>query len=275
MRLLLILCATILTGCAQNGFNTFYHPNFDPKNPPLALAGDIKFLDQNEKPQVYTSNNLQRDVKIARSKYWIPIGYSSFNGSMGTQDQVIKQAQTLGAPMVIVTSQFAENRTITTPLFIPNNKTTSYNGTTNGQINGNNGYNANYNSNTMGTATTYGTTVVPMTSVQSRYDQTAVFFVRTVKKLRFGLSVVPLTPELQQKYERNTGALVEIVFENTPAFSANILPDDIIIEIDGQTVDSSINAMELMRDTHPANGLSVFKIIRNGTKKTINVQLAS
>lgn len=275
MRLLLILCATILTGCAQNGFNTFYHPNFDPKNPPPAIAGDIRLLDKNENPQVYSSNNIIRDVKIARSRHWVVIGYSTFNGAMGTQDQVLKQAQSLGAPMVIMTSQFTENRTITTPLFLPNNKTTYYNGTTNGQINGSNGYNANYNSNTTGTATTYATTIVPITSVQSRYDQTAVFFARIVKKIRFGLSVIPMTPELQQKYERNTGALVEIVFENTPAFSANILPDDIIIEIDGQTIDSAFSANELMRDTHPANGISTLKIIRNGTEKIITVQLAS
>jgi serine protease Do len=274
MRLLWILFFTFLAGCAQNGFTTFYHPNFDPSNPPPALAGNVKYLDQNEKPQIYTSNNLQRDINIARSKYWIPIGYSSFNGAMGTQDQVLKQAKALGAPLVIVTSRFTENRTITTPLFMPNNQTTYYNGTTNGQFYGNNGYNANYNSNTMGTATTYGTTVVPMTSVQSRYDQTAVFFARIVKKFRFGLSVIPLTPELQQKYERNTGALVEIVFENTPAFSANILPGDIIIEIDGQTVDSAAKAFDLMR-APPANGVSTFKIIRNGTEKTINIQLTS
>jgi serine protease Do len=244
-----------------------------PKNAPIPTT-DLKYLDQNEKPQIFSTNDLQRDVKIARSKYWFPIGYSSFNGPMGTQDQVLSQAQALGAPMVLVTSQFTENRTITTPLFIPNNQTTYYNGTTNGQINGYNGYNANYNSNTTGTATTYGTTVVPMTSVQTRYDQTVVYFARYVKKLRFGLSYAPLTPELQQKYERNTGALVEIVFENSPAFSANVLPGDIVIEIDGIAVDSAPKAMELARDTHPTNGLSTLKILRNGTEKTINVQLA-
>jgi serine protease Do len=271
MRSILVFCIAILTGC-HNGYREFYHPNFDPKTPPVPTT-DLKYLDQNEKPQIFSTNDLQRDVKIARSKYWLPIGYSSFNGPMGSQDQVISQAQTLGAPMVLVTSQFSENRTITTPLFIPNNHTTYYNGTTSGQVYGNRGYNANYNSNTTGTATTYGTTVVPMTSVQSRFDQTAVFFARYVKKLRYGLYVVPLTPELRQKYERNTGALVDIVFENSPAFTANILPGDIVTEIDGKIVDNAPKAMELMRDTQPANGLSIIKLFRNGTEKTINVQL--
>src|ERR1019366_2151673 len=182
MRPLLVLCLLVLTGC-QNGFSSFYHPNFDPKNLPPGLASsDLKYLDQNETPQIFSSNDLPRDVKIARSKYWLAIGYSSFNGAMGTQDQVIRQAKALGASMVLVTSQFTENRTITTPLFIPNNQTTYYNGTTNGQIYGNNGNSANYNSNTTGTATTYGTTVVPLTSVQARYNQAAVYFVRYTKQ---------------------------------------------------------------------------------------------
>lgn len=273
MRSIFVLCLVALTGCAHNGYREFYHPNFDPQSPPVPTA-ELKYLEQNERPQIFSTNDLQRDVKIARSKYWLPIGYSSFNGAMGTEDQLISQAKALGAPMVLATSRFTENRTITTPLFLPNNQTTYYNGTTNGQINSYNGYNANYNSNTMGTATTYGTTVVPMASVQSRFDQSAVFFARYVKKLKFGLALSPLTPELRTRYERNTGALVDIVFENSPAFTANILPDDIVTEIDGKFVENNIQAMTLMRDTQPANGLSILKILRNGTEKTINVQLA-
>jgi serine protease Do len=274
MRPLLVLCLLVLTGC-QNGFSSFYHPNFDPKNLPPGLASsDLKYLDQNETPQIFSSNDLPRDVKIARSKYWLAIGYSSFNGAMGTQDQVIRQAKALGASMVLVTSQFTENRTITTPLFIPNNQTTYYNGTTNGQIYGNNGNSANYNSNTTGTATTYGTTVVPLTSVQARYNQAAVYFVRYTKQFKFGISTVPLTPELRAQYERNTGALVEIVFENTPAFNANILPGDIITELDGKVVENEIQFSKVFFDAHPANGLLPVKILRNGNEKTINVQLA-
>jgi serine protease Do len=274
MRSLLVLCLVVLAGC-QNGFSSFYHPNFDPKKLPPGLAtSDLKYLDQNETPQVFTSDDISRDVKIARSKYWLPIGYSSFNGAMGTQDQLVSEAKELGAAMVLVTSKFTENRTITTPLFIPNNQTTYYNGTTNGQIYGNNGNSANYNSNTTGTATTYGTTVVPLTSVQARYDQAAVYFVRYTKKFKFGIATVPLTPELRAQYERNTGALVEIVFENTPAFNANILPGDIITELDGKAVENSMEFNKVFLEVHPANGLLPVKILRNGIEKTINVQLA-
>jgi len=274
MRSFFVICLVALTGCAQNGYSKFYQPYFDPQSPPPQISdADLKYLEKNETPQIFSSNNLPRDVLIARSKHWMPIGYAAFNGKMGTQDQVLSQAKAIGASMVLVSSQFTENRTITTPLFIPNNQTTYYNGTTNGQVYGNYGNNATFNSNTTGSATTYGTTVVPMTHVQSRYDQQAVYFAPFLKKLRFGIGVDNLTPELRAKYERNTGALIGIVYEDTPAFKANILPGDILTEIDGKSVESAPQAMNLMNNTQPANGLSTLKILRNGEEKTINVKL--
>lgn len=270
MRSLLVFCVVLLTGC-QNGFSAFYNPYFDPQSPPPQIAGYLKFLEQNETPQIYSTNDMDRDVLIARSKHWIPIGYSSFNGEMGSQAQVLSQAKKLGSSMVLVTSKFTENRTITTPLFIPNNQTTTYNGTTNGSIYGNNGNSATYNSNTTGSATTYGTTVVPLTTVQARFEQGAVFFVRYTKKLRLGIGLVALPTELRAKYERNTGALVQIVYEDSPAFFANILPGDVVTEIDGKAVLSAPQASELMRDLKP-NGIATVKVLRNGTEKTFNLQ---
>ena len=74
--------------------------------------------------------------------------------------------------------------------------------------------------------------------------------------------------------DRNTGALVEIVFENTPAFNANILPGDIITELDGKVVENPMEFNKVFLEVHPANGLLPVKILRNGIEKTINVQLA-
>lgn len=273
MRSLFVICIVALTGCAQNGYSKFYQPYFNPQTPPPGIAGNLKYLAPDEAPQVFSSHDLSRDVKIAQSKYWQPIGYSSFNGAMGTQDQVVSEAKSLGAAMVLVTSKFTENRIITTPLFIPNNQTTYYNGMTNGQVYANNGNSANYNSNTTGSATTYGTTVVPLTSVQARYEQEAIYFVRLTRKFKFGVATSPLTPELRSQYERNTGTLVEIVYENTPAFNANILPGDIITELDGKVVEGPREFNSMFAEVHPANGLLPVKILRNGREKVIMVQL--
>jgi len=92
--------------------------------------------------------------------------------------------------------------------------------------------------------------------------------------MKFGLFLVPLTPELRAKYERNAGALVDIVMEDSPAFTANVLPGDVLTEIDGKAVESNIQATALLRETQPASGVSSLKVLRNGTEKTLTVRLA-
>lgn len=269
MRVVLVLISVLsLAGCAGNGYKNFYKPFADAKKIP-----NVQLLGENETPTIYSSNDLSRDSKIARSRLYIPIGVSSFNGEMASQSDVVDHARSIGASLVLVNSKFTETREITTPLFIPNHQTTTYSGTTNGTIKGAYG-NTNYNSDTNGSATTYGTTVVPITKYQQRFTQQAVFFVKFIgKKPRFGVQLVDLTPELRTKYQRNTGALVEIVTEETPAFEANILPDDIIIEFNGAAVISPKQFIELLQSFDINGGNCAVKVLRDGGEKSIILQI--
>lgn len=52
----------------------------------------------------------------------------------------------------------------------------------------------------------------------------------------FGLSLVDLSTEDRQNFERNTGAKIIIVYKNTPAFFANFLRGDIIININDHEI---------------------------------------
>ena len=259
MRLVITVVSCILLTACASGHQQFYKPYFDARTLP-----DVQLLREGEMPKIFSSNDLQRDFKIANSKGYRSVGTSSFNGKMGTEKDVINQAKLVGAGLVLVNSSFTGSRTITTPLFLPNNQTTY----SSGSVYGTNG-SANYS----GSSTTYGTTVVPITTQQDRYDQTAVYFVKMTKKLKFGLSPVDLSPELRAKYERNTGAVIDIVFEESPAFIANILPGDILIELNGTAVVNANQATELMRSASPKNGKCILKVIRNGTEKSIELQL--
>ncbi len=258
MRLLTALVAcVVLTACAS-GYQRFYKPEVDARTLP-----DVQLLGEGERPKIFSSNDLQRDVKIAMSKGYRSIGVSSFNGQIESEQAVVNQAKAVGAVLVLVNSTFTESRTISTPLFLPNNQTTYSSGSVSGPYGS-----ANYS----GTSTTYGTRVVPITQ-QQRYDQAAVFFVKSTRKMKFGLFTVDLPPELRSKYERNTGALIEIVAEESPAFAANILPGDILVELNGTSVLSAKHASELMRSAAPQDGRCILKIIRNGTEKTVELQL--
>lgn len=258
LRIAIIACALVLSACAS-GYQQFYKSYVDAKSLP-----NVQSLPPTEIPKIYSSNDLQRDVKIARSRGYIPIGHSSFNGAMESERGIVTQAQQTGAVLVLITSKFAETRTITTPLFVPNNQTTYSSGTV---------YGTSSSVNYSGTSTTYGTTVIPITTQQQRYEQTAVYFVKSTRKLKFGLFPVDLPPELRSKLERNTGALIDIVAEESPAFAANVLPGDVLIELNGAIVLNAKHASELMQSAQPINRKALLKVVRNGTERIIEVML--
>jgi serine protease Do len=269
MRIILFVSALVfLSGCV-NPHNKFYHAYVDARTLP-----NMQLLASGENPSIYSSTDLKKDVKVARSRYFNPIGASSFNGELASESQVIKQAKDVGALLVLVKSDFAETRVTTTPLFIPNNTTTVYNGTTNGTVNGAYGGYGTYKSNTTGSATTYGTAVVPMTNYQQRYNQEAVFFVKYIgKRGRIGVQTIPLTPELKTRYQRNTGALIDVVNEDSPAFEANLLPDDIIIEINGIAIIDANQIRPVSQSLSDAGGKIVVKILRDGVEKSLDLQI--
>lgn len=260
MRVLsaLMLCVG-LVACATNDYQQFYKPYADAKT-----LSDVRLLGQGESPTVYSSTDLKRDVKILRSKGFVSIGYSAFNGAIGSEDQLIDQARDVGALVVLVNSNYTDTQTTTVPLFLPNISTTY----SSGSVYGSGGY-AGYS----GSSTTYGNTVVPLTSQQQRYDQTAIYFIKSTHKLKFGIYVVDLAPEIRTALERNTGALVDVVVENSPAFVANILPGDILIELDSSQVRNAEHALDLMKLATPTSGTCILKILRNGAEKNVTVQL--
>jgi hypothetical protein len=248
----------LLEACAT-GHQQFYRPYVDPKT-----LTDVQFLREGESPKIFSSNNLRTDVKIAISKGYRPIGSSSFNGELESEQAIVNQAKAVGAVFVLTTSRFAETRTTTTPLYLPNTQTTYSSGTV---------YNAYGNANYSGSSTSYGTTVVPITTQQQRYDQESVYFVRNTVKPKFGVFPIDLPPELKSRYERNTGALIDIVMENSPAFSANILAGDVLIEVDGVAIINAKQSLDVLKAASPTNGRCVLKVIRNGLEKSIEVKL--
>jgi len=58
----LALALIIATGCVS-GYQQFYKPFADANTLP-----DIELLKQNQEPQVFGTDNFDRDIKILRSK---------------------------------------------------------------------------------------------------------------------------------------------------------------------------------------------------------------
>lgn len=249
----------MLFGCAQSGYQQFYNPYIDPQSDP-----DLVLLAPNEEPQVFGSDDFNRDINILRAKNYVLLGESAFNGGYEDTKNAVAQAKKLGATMVLTSSKYINTTTHTSMLFLPNNETTYHSGSV--YAGGNTG---GYS----GTSTTYSTTAVPYTTQQDRYEQHALFFAKTNKKIRFGVYISDLSPELRVEIERNTGALIEIVSEDSPAFYANIFAGDILISIDGVSVINAQHAGALLLRVPDGQAYSDFVVIRKGEEKTIRLKL--
>ncbi len=95
---------------------------------------------------------------------------------------------------------------------------------------------------------------------------------QAVRPGQFGVRVNDLTDAQRQRLERNTGAVVIKVYENTPAFFANILVGDVIIAVNGVPVGTAADAVAKLRAIDQSAGPATVTVIRRGAKKTITVR---
>lgn len=150
-----------------------------------------------------SSGDLKKDVAAMETDGYELVGYSAFNGKEAGQKAVAKQAMTVGATDVIYLEKYTDTESA-------------------GAI-GNTSYSR------------WGafSFVTPMTV--RRYDQAALYF---RKAPREGIGIYPraLTDEEKVEIGSNKGIFVTAVTNGSPAFAADILPGDILIDIDGHAV---------------------------------------
>lgn len=258
MRTFAIIVIFFVSGCATSGYQKFYKSYSDPK-----LDPNIASLEEGQTPKVFGTKDFKRDIRLLKAKRYIVVGESSFNGGYEDIRNAEKQAKLLGATLVLTNSEYTNTQSSTSTLFIPNTQTTYHSGSV---------YSGSSTGTYNGTSTTYGSTAVPYTTHQRRFDQTAVYLAKLTKKLKFGVEVRDLSPEQRLAIERNTGALIDIVMENEPAFNSNIMAGDILVSIDGQKVINGSNAVQLMGSIPNGQPSSSLTIIRNGKERVITVE---
>lgn len=89
-----------------------------------------------------------------------------------------------------------------------------------------------------------------------------------------GVGIQPLTPELAGKFgvKENEGVLVNEVFEGDPAHKAGIQPGDIILNVDGQPVDTPNTLARVIAGFIPGKKAGV-EVMRDGKKKMLTIEL--
>ena len=90
-----------------------------------------------------------------------------------------------------------------------------------------------------------------------------------------GVGIQDLTPELAEYYglEEKKGVLVSQVFKGDPAEEAGIKPNDIIVSVDGETVNTGRELSAKIADLEVGKKTKIV-VIRDGKEKTITAKLA-
>ena len=269
----LIALLIFVTGCATNYFTRFYR-DLTANIPPAELSKGL--MPYSGTSKIFTTNDLKRDRDDLLRRGYVAIGESSFQGAgRVTPEMLQQQAKNIGADVVLYLSQYQGAQQTAMPFiqYNPGQTSTTYSsGTVNANAYGSGGYahgSATYSgtSNTT-TSGTYSTTQVPITLQHYAHD--AIFW-RKIKPPILGLRGINLPDEIRTSLQRNTGVLVQIVIDDSPAFRANILPGDIITEINGNAINSQ---QDLSAKLPQFSGKKCdILILRDGKPITISVQM--
>jgi len=268
MRLFAIVVLLIsLSGCAQNGYKTFYKPvsGYNPDSIAARRAAPPPATPIIERAQ--SGGNPQSILAAYAKRAYILIGSATFNsGKVESEQSAVNQGKDVGADLVLIfdpkyTGSVTANMPITTPT-----ATTSYSNNTATIYGPGSGTAKVYG---QGVTTTYGSTTEYLPVTINRSDYGAAYFV----KLKFNLGLIyrDLNESERKTLQSNKGVAVIIVVNDTPAFEADILTGDIITKVDDNVISNQKSFSELLNEQ---KGKKIkLSIIRNGQRIEKEVHL--
>ena len=264
MKTLLVGClALALAGCV-NGYSKFYRP-FNGINEDIVASR--RAAPPTGNPLLDHVGTMDKSVLQGyMAQGFFALGYSSFNGPGGqSENGAIDEAKKLGADLVVVVNPaYQGTRSSIVPITTPTTSTSYTNGTATAY-----GAGGIVNAYGSSTTTTYGTQTNYVPISIDRYSYGAVYFIKV--KSYLGALVQPLTTELQQELQTNHGVVVVNVVRGTPAFEAAILTGDVLLSIDGISLDGPDQYGQVIKEK---SGQSVaIKIYRRGTYLVKDVKL--
>jgi len=262
-----LLGVSFLTGCATNPYARFYQSYTNQW--PVALQQ--RLLPPSGEPRILASADLRADGHHLQEQGYAPIGISAFSGGLVGEQQVMWQAKAVSADVVLYSTQFShtEAGVMALPSYQAGQTyTTQTYGTANAYGSGGYAYGNYSGTSTTTTPGTFGTQYVPYS--RQVYEQGAIFW-RRMKPGILGAGLALIPDAMRSSLQRNTGVLVTVVMIDSPAFRANILEGDVIIQFAGKPTDTVQELIDSL-PSYVGQKVSV-RVIRGGQNLDIDVQL--
>ena len=88
--------------------------------------------------------------------------------------------------------------------------------------------------------------------------------------MRIGLHFADMNTAERLSSKQNTGAYVDIVYEDSPAFYANIFPGDIVVSVNGKAVYDSDSFYRVLNNSKYGDRLKI-TLIRDGSPYSVSL----
>lgn len=194
-------------------------------------------METEQEPKVYFSSKLDDDIDYLKSHYYLILGWSSYNGP--SEDDIEEY-----------TINFCKKKRALIGLYSYRYTDTRY-----GVYNIGN-YISSYDI--------------------KRYDYDIVLFISMskdyIQNQKRGFEIKSLDASSRKQLQRNTGVVVDVVYSETNAFYANIIKDDIIININGIDIIDKNDYMSVYEKIQKGQTANL-TIIRNGMEREITFKL--
>lgn len=252
VRLVAIAALAVTPQAHANDWEKFYTP----------LADESQFIPATIAPEsVPSSGNADQDVEAMWRRGYGLIGYSSFNSPNSKTADAVRFGKKLKARYVMIGTKLSSSSTASIPMTVPHTTTSVTNG--NASVYGSNG---GYASGTYsGRTTTYGsqTTYIPI--MLNRFDKLAVYF-GEVPRSGLGVYSRELTAQEIGTLETRRALAVRFVRDGSPAYVSDVLPGDIITQVEGKPFDRAVLGPALAKgEPFP------IKIFRNGSYRDLMI----
>ena len=201
-------------------------------------------------------------------------GHSGWYGPAQNVSYAKTHAVNIGASHIIITNKLLNTETKNIPLTLPDVKTTYQSGNYGGYSSGSYGgyaYSGSDSGSYSGTSTTYGTktTYIPVTT--NTHETHAYYFVKEdTSQYRFGAHLLNVSSDMSLQIGMNGGVQL-IVIRNTPAYYADFISGDVIVEVSGKRIAGN---EDLRKRLSASNSLETFKVYRNGDFVTLTMDFS-
>ena len=187
------------------------------------------WLKEGEDPEVYYSDDFDSDIYFLQSNYFYILGDSSYNGPADPdlKTRIENFCRDLRAPVALYGYDYTDTRSGV--------------------------YTIGY------TVSSYSI---------KRYDYSIYYFIPMPKSVmleskRIGLWCRDLETSDRLDTKRNVGAIVHVIFNDSPAFNANISKGDVIAEVNGKAITDSKQLVTLLDGYGPSDEIEIV-YYRNG-----------